>query len=272
MTHPETPLVQAAAAALQARFGAAPPTAIVLGSGLGPVVDRVVIQGQAGFSDLGLPSSGVIGHAGRAIRGTLGGADVIVMSGRVHLYEGWGAGEVVRAVRALGLWGVQHLILTCSAGGIAAGLEPGALVALSDHVNLMGDSPLRGLLYGETRFPDLQRAYDLRLRRLLIEVARERSIAMSEGVYAAMMGPSYETPAEIRMLRAFGADVVGMSTVPEILAAAQIGLTTAAIAVVSNRAAGLGGGAELTHAEVTEISGRAAVRLAEVLEVACERF
>lgn len=272
MSHPEHAPVQAAAEALRQHFGDAPPTAIVLGSGLGPVVDRVVGAVPVGFAALGLPTSGVVGHAGRVVRGTLGGHEVAVLSGRVHLYEGWTAGEVVRGVRALGAWGVRHLVLTCSAGGISAGLEPGALVALCDHVNLMGDNPLRGPLYGDTRFPDLQRAYDARLRRVLLDVARERGVPMAEGVYAAMMGPSYETPAEIRMLRAMGADVVGMSTVPEILAAAQLGLTTAAIAVVSNRAAGLGGGAELTHDEVTEISGRAAVRLADVLEVAVGRF
>lgn len=269
--HPEEGPVAAAAERLRAAFGDAPPTAIVLGSGLGPVVARLASPREVVFTELGLPQSTVAGHAGRVVRGTLGGADVAILSGRVHLYEGYTAGEVVRAVRALHAWGVQRLILTCSAGGISAGLEPGALVVLSDHINLQGDNPIRGPLFGDTRFPDLTYGYHPGLRQTLKESARSLGIPLADGVYAAMMGPAYETPAEIRMLRTMGCDVVGMSTVPEILAAAQVGLPAAAVAVVSNRAAGLAS-SPLTHAEVMDIAGRAASQLADLFEVAVARF
>jgi purine-nucleoside phosphorylase len=269
--HPEEGPVSAVARRLADAFGDAPPTAIVLGSGLGPVVDRIDVTAQIPFSDLGLPASTVVGHAGRAIRGKLGGADIVAFSGRVHMYEGLSANEVVRGVRVLHRWGVKRIVLTCSAGGIAAGLEPGALVALTDHINLQGDNPLRGPAWGDTRFPDLTYAHHPALRATLKEAAKEVGVPLIEGVYAAMLGPSYETPAEIRMLRTMGADVVGMSTVPEILAAAQVGMPAAAIAVVSNRAAGLSTG-PLTHDEVTDIAGKAAVGLARLFEVACARF
>lgn len=268
--HPEEGPVAHIAERLEAAFGSAPPTAIVLGSGLGRVVDRVKNKREAAFTELGLPQSTVIGHAGRIVRGSLGGAEVAVLSGRVHMYEGYSPSEVVRGVRALHRWGVQRILLTCSAGGIAVGLEPGALVVLSDHINLQGDNPLRGPAFG-TRFPDMTFGYHPKLREALRDAGRSIGFPLSEGVYAAMMGPSYETPAEIRMLRTSGADVVGMSTVPEILAAAQLGMPAAAIAVVSNRAAGLSTG-PLTHDEVTDIAGRAAARLADIFEVACARF
>jgi purine-nucleoside phosphorylase len=269
--HPEEEPVEHAASRFRARFGAAPATAIVLGSGLGSVVARVEIEADATFPELGLPESTVAGHLGRALRGNLGGGSVIVLSGRVHMYEGYGAGEVVRAVRALHRWGVRRVLLTCSAGGISAGLEPGALVSLTDHVNLQGENPLRGPPWGSVRFPDMTFAYHPATRQCLKEAARTIGIPLIDGVYAAMMGPSYETPAEIRMLRTVGADVVGMSTVPEVLAAAQVGMPAAAIAVVSNPAAGLAS-APLTHDEVTEIAGRAADGLARIFEVACGRF
>jgi len=166
---------------------------------------------------------------------------------------------------------VKQMVFTCSAGGIAAGFEPGTLVVLTDHINFQGDNPLRGPSWGGTRFPDLTFAHHPALRERLKEASREVGVPLMEGVYAAMMGPAYETPAEIRMLRTVGADVVGMSTVPEILAAAQVGMPAAAIAVVSNRAAGLST-SPLTHDEVTDIAGRAAKGLAQIFEVAVARF
>jgi purine-nucleoside phosphorylase len=269
--HPEERPVQSIVDQLTARFGSAPPTAIVLGSGLGPVVAQVDKQGEASFHELGLPSSSVVGHAGRAIRGRLGNAELMLLSGRIHLYEGYSAAEVVRGVRAMHRWGVKQMLFTCSAGGIAAGLEPGTLVSLTDHINFQGDNPLRGPTWGGVRFPDVTYAHHPGLREKLREAAREVGVPLYDGVYGAMMGPAYETPAEIRMLRTVGADVVGMSTVPEILAAAQVGMPAAAIAVVSNRAAGLST-APLTHDEVTDIAGRAAQHLVRVFRVACERF
>ncbi len=269
--HPEEKPVNEVAKRLQATFGDAPPTAIVLGSGLGPVVERAHVVAEVPSAELGLPVSTVVGHAGRVYRGQLGHREVLLLSGRVHMYEGYSPDEVVRGVRALHRWGVKQLLLTCSAGGIAAGLEPGALVALADHINLQGENPLRGPAWGAVRFPDLTFAHHPQLREVLLASAKEAGVPMVEGVYAAMMGPSYETPAEIRMLRAMGADVVGMSTVPEILAAAQSGMPAAAVAVVSNRAAGLARG-PLTHEEVTENAGRAAHGLASVFELAVGRL
>jgi purine-nucleoside phosphorylase len=198
------------------------------------------------------------------IVGELGARPVVVFSGRVHLYEGHPPPVVVRGVRAMARWGVRRLVLTCSVGGITEGLDPGALVLVSDHLNLQRAIPLAGPAFG-TRFPDLGNAYDADFRATIRRCAARVGLSMADGVLAAMPGPAYETPAEVRMLRTLGADIVGMSTVPEVLAAAEIGLCTAVIAVVSNRAAGLGDAA-LTHSEVTGQARATAVQLARALE------
>jgi purine-nucleoside phosphorylase len=262
--HPEEEPVALAAERLQAEFGDPPTTAIVLGSGLGVVVERMQVEAQAGYATLELPASGVTGHAGRAVVGRLGGQRVIAFSGRVHRYEGKPAQILVRYVRAIHRWGVQRLVLTCSAGGITEGMDPGHLIMLSDHINFMGDSPLMGPAYAE-RFPDMTFAHHPELRARFRAAAAERGWQLGEGIYAAMHGPSYETPAEIRMLRAVGADLVGMSTVPEILAAAEVKLPAIAIAMVSNRAAGLTD-APLAHSEVIEVANAAGARMADLLE------
>lgn len=264
--HPEEPAVAEAARRLQATFGRAPRVAVVLGSGLGPVADRLTNPVDAPYGDLGLPQSGVVGHAGVLRVGGLGGVQVAVLRGRVHLYEGLGAPTVVRYVRALHRWGVTRLVLTCSVGGIAHGMDPGTLVAVSDHLNFQHVNPLTGPAFA-TRFPDLGEAYDGGMRRVFAEAAEKLKIRLPEGVLAATPGPAYETPAEVRMLRAVGADLVGMSTVPEVMAAAELGLRCAVIAVVSNRAAGLTDQA-LTHTEVTENAGLVAVGLGDLLEEA----
>lgn len=270
--HPEEMPVTHVLERLRAEFGPPPKVAIILGSGLGSVVDRMAGARKVSFGDLGLPQSAVQGHSGYVARGQLGGAEVAILSGRVHLYEGWTAHQAVRGVRALKRWGVQSLLVTCSAGGITHGVNPGALVALSDHVNLQYDNPLIGPSWPDgVRFPDLSAAYAPRIRALFAQVAAEQGILWREGVYGAMRGPSYETPAEIRMLRTIGCDLVGMSTVAEMIAAAQCGLEAAAVAVVSNRAAGLAHDA-LTHDEVMDIAGRAARQLADLFEVTCARI
>jgi inosine/guanosine/xanthosine phosphorylase family protein len=266
--HSEEAPIREAADRLAARFGEPPATAVVLGSGLGPVVDRVLEAREAPFGDLGLPGSTVPGHAGRVVVGFLQKQRVALLSGRVHLYEGHPPPVLVRGVRALAKWGVQRLILTCSVGGITEGLEPGTLVLVTDHLNLQGANPLTGPAYGD-RFPDVTRAYDPALRGLLRACGQAAGLRLVDGVLAAMPGPAYETPAEIRMLRALGADIVGMSTVPEVLAAAEIGLSCAVVAVVSNRAAGLAT-APLTHAEVTDQARITAVGLATMLEGALD--
>lgn len=262
--HPEEARVARAAAALAEVLGPAPPVAVVLGSGLGAVVDRFSDRLAVDSTEVGFPQSTVAGHAGRLVRGRLGGTGVVAVSGRVHLYEGLDPSVVVRGVRALHRWGVQRIVFTASVGGITEGLEPGELMLVTDHINLQGTNPLFGRAFG-TRFPDLTHAYDRPMSDALRASAGAVGVHLHEGVYAAMPGPSYETPAEIRMLRTLGADVVGMSTVPEVIAANEIGLRAAAVAVVSNRAAGLSSG-PLTHDEVTESAHNVAVGLAKLFE------
>ena len=268
--HPEQEPVARAAGLLTERFGEAPPTGLVLGSGLGGLVERLTHVSRASFESVGLPQSSVAGHAGEVVRGRLGAAEVVMLSGRVHIYEGWTPDEVVRYVRALHRWGLRQLLLTNSVGGISDGFDPGTMVVVTDHLNLQGTNPLVGLPFGE-RFPDLTTAYDPELRRILTDASRVTGFPLLQGVLAAMLGPSYETPAEVRMLKTLGADVVGMSTVPEVVAAAGIGLRCAVLAMVSNRAAGLGDHA-LSHAEVTETAIEAGDRLAATLIEAIGRL
>jgi len=265
--HPEAEPVQRAASALQSAFGAPPSTAITLGSGLGILVDAMSDLQSVPYPELGLPAAGVAGHAGVAHVGTLGGQRVLALAGRKHLYEGVDPGVVVRYVRALHAWGVQRLVLTCSVGGIRAGLGPGDLVVVSDHLNFQRTNPLVGPAFG-TRFPDLSEAYDPDLRERLLQSARAEGARVHEGVLAAMNGPAYETPAEVRMLGHVGADIVGMSTVPEILAAAELGFTSAVLAVVSNPAAGIGS-AKLTHDDVTETANAAGHSMVQTLTAFC---
>ncbi len=262
--HPERVVVADCARRLVQALGPAPKLAVVLGSGLGNLVDRLEAPVSVPYGDVGLPDVTVPGHAGRLVVGRLGGARVVLMSGRVHLYEGREPEVVVRAVRALHAWGVAQLLLTCSVGGIREDLIPGRLVVLTDHLNLMGRSPLTGPAYGN-RFPDMGSCWSPRLRAALAEAGRRRGVVLAEGVLAAMPGPAYETPAEVRMAQRLGADVVGMSTVPEVLAAAEIGFETAGLALVSNRAAGLGNAA-LDHADVTAVARSAAASFGGVIE------
>jgi purine-nucleoside phosphorylase len=264
--HPEREIVAEIATALEKRFGQAPEVAVVLGSGFAPVIQRLSDAVSAPSTDFGLPQSTVVGHAGEIVVGTLSGVRVVAMSGRVHLYEGVSASSVVRGVRALHAWGVKQLLLTCSAGGVAPTLSPGTLVLISDHINLQGDTPLKGPAYA-TRFPDMTGAYQTGLGSALERAANTIGVDLKSGVYAAMSGPAYETPAEVRMARIVGADMVGMSTVPEALAAVELGFPVCAVAVISNVAAGLSDEA-LLHDDVTRVTGAATVDFARVLEVA----
>ncbi|MEQ1502658.1 MAG: purine-nucleoside phosphorylase [Myxococcota bacterium] len=264
--HPEQGPVADVARRLEQTFGPAPHTAVVLGSGLGDLVARMSGVVRAPYRELGLPESTVVGHASQLVYGRLADRPLAVLSGRVHVYEGREPAEAVRYVRALHAWGVRALVLTNSVGGISPGFDPGQLVIVTDHLNFQGRNPLVGPAYGE-RFPDLSRAYDPGLREVLAGAAASTGIPVLEGVLAAMLGPSYETPAEIRMLATLGADIVGMSTVPEVIAAAEIGLRCAVLSLVSNRAAGLAGH-PLTHDEVTGSAHQAGDRLATLLAAA----
>jgi purine-nucleoside phosphorylase len=197
---------------------------------------------------------------------------VLVQSGRYHFYEGHPTEVVAAPVRVAAALGIEALVLTNAAGGVRFDLEPGDLVLVSDHLNLMGRSPLVGpARTGEVRFPDMGAPYDPEFRRLAVEVARERGVALAEGIYAGMLGPAYETAAEVRMLAGLGADVVGMSTVPEVLVARARGIRCVAFSVVTNKATGLAVGA-VTHDEVVAVGRGAGERLAGVLEVLVPRI
>ena len=239
-----------------------PAAGIILGSGLNGLADRLERAVVIPYEEIpGFPVSKVPGHRARLVVGELpvqGEAiPVVAMQGRAHGYEGWGADDVAFGARVLCGLGVKLLLVTNAAGGVNPAFAPGDLVRIVDHLNLSGLNPLVGENDDRIgpRFPDLTDAYDPGLGALLAQVAAERSIPLRAGVYACLLGPSYETPAEIRMLRALGADVVGMSTVPEVIAARHMGVRVVGISVVTNLAAGLSR-RTLSHAEVAETAGR----------------
>jgi len=239
---------------------------IVLGSGLGPLADRVVVDRTEIFADAGLPVSSVKGHAGRFVFGTLGGRQVIVMQGRVHLYEGHDAKAITAGVRWMHAQGVAHIVLTNAAGTLQAGHAPGTWMMLSDHLNLTGTSPLEG----GPNFVDMTEVYDGPAREELRGLALAKDMVLHEGVYAGLRGPQYETPAEIRMLRAIGADAVGMSTVLEALQARALGMKVTAFSCLTNWAAGMAP-ATLNHAEVIETGAAAAGSMMDLLEAWCQQ-
>ncbi len=247
-----------------------PAAGVVLGSGLGAFADRLARAVSIPYEEIpGFPVAKVPGHPGRLVVGELAaeGATVAVaaMQGRVHAYEGWSAGDVAFGARVLCGLGIRALLVTNAAGGVNPSLAPGDLVRIVDHLNLSGTNPLVGENDERVgpRFPDLSEAYDPRLGALLDEAAEAAGVALRTGVYACMLGPSYETPAEVRMLRALGADLVGMSTVPEVIAARHMGVPVAALSVVTNLAAGLAQ-RPLSHGEVATAAGLASDRLAAI--------
>jgi purine-nucleoside phosphorylase len=225
---------------------------IVLGSGLGLLADAVVVEREVPFADAGLPVSSVPGHAGRFVFGTLGGQRVVLMKGRVHLYEGHSAEKVTAGVRWMAEQGVQRLVLTNAAGTLNPEFHPGSWMMFSDHLNLTACSPLDG-----ADFVDLSAAYDPGWRADFRAAAAASGMPLHEGVYAGLRGPQYETPAEIRMLRTLGADAVGMSTVLETIQARALGLPVVAFSCLTNWAAGISA-APLDHEEVLETGRHAA--------------
>ena len=241
------------------KLDAAPPVVgVVLGSGLGKFVERLENARALPFRDIPhFPVSSVVGHAGQLVMGTHGGVRVVAMAGRVHGYEGYSPQEVVFPIRVLGRLGVRALVLTNAAGCVNAGWQAGDLMRITDHINLSGRNPLIGPNDARlgARFPDLSNAYDRRLAAVMEDAAKEHGIALRAGVYAHLFGPSYETPAEIRMLRILGGDAVGMSTVPEVIAAAHMGIPVAGISCLTNMAAGILD-QPLSHVEVTETAAR----------------
>ena len=249
---------EAAAAFVLGQTDLRPQVGLVLGSGLGSFADDLTEAVGIPYADIPtFPCSTAIGHAGRLVFGKSGDVPVAVMQGRVHLYEGYSAAEVAFPTRVLARTGVRALILTNAAGGINVEYGQGALVIVRDHINLQGQNPLTGAndeRFGP-RFPDMSYAYSKRYREIALEEAQKLSIPPREGVCAALAGPSYETSAEIRYLRAIGADLVGMSTVPEAIAARHMGMNVLAISCVTNMAAGILDKA-LVHEEVLEVGRR----------------
>ena len=249
------------------RIRVQPRVAVVLGSGLGAFADALDHAVTILYADIpGWPQSTAVGHAGKMVIGLAGGVPVAALAGRAHLYEGYTAQQAAFGVRTLGRLGVKSFVLTNAAGGVNVAYQPGALVLISDHINLLGQNPLSGP-NDETlgpRFPDMSEAYSKTCRAAAREVGRSMGMEMPEGVYAAVPGPSYETPAEIRYLRAIGADLVGMSTVPETIAANHMGLRVLGISCVTNHAAGVVD-QKLDHKEVLEVGGRMKGTLIELL-------
>jgi purine-nucleoside phosphorylase len=244
-----------------------PRVGVVLGSGLGGLADELEGLVEIAYDDIpGWPVSTAIGHAGRLALGTLEGVPIAVLRGRVHLYEGVDADRAVFGVRVLCRLGIRTLVVTNAAGAIDESYRPGMLVLISDHVNLMGRSPLVGENDDALgpRFPDMSDAYDPGLRSAAQEAAARLGIEVAEGVYAAWLGPQFETPAEIRFMRAVGGDLAGMSTVPEVIAARHMGIRCLGISVVTNLAAGIAAG-KLGHEEVLEVGAEAQPRLTALL-------
>jgi len=249
---------ESAAQFILARTSLCPRIALVLGSGLGGFADSLTDATSIPYADIpSFPQSTAIGHAGRLVIGNAGGVPVAAMQGRVHLYEGYSAQEITFPIRVFGRMGIRAVILTNAAGGIDPGYSQGALVLIRDHINLQGANPLVGPnddRFG-VRFPDMTQAYARDYREIAREEAAKLSLIMHEGVYAGLLGPSYETPAEIEYLRRIGADLVGMSTVAEVIAARHMGMKVLAISCVTNMAAGILD-QPLSHAEVMETGER----------------
>lgn len=243
-----------------------PRIGLILGSGLGAFADSLDEAEGVPYDTLpGFAQSTVKGHAGRFVAGKSEGVEVLAMQGRVHLYEGLPMEQVVLPARTMVKLGCEVLVITNAAGGITEGLKPGDLVLISDHLNLQGQNPLSGENDERLgpRFPDMTEAYAPALRELAKKVGASQGLSLGEGVYAGLLGPSYETPAEIRMLRAMGADLAGMSTVTEAIAVNHMGARVLGISCVTNLAAGLGG--KLTHDEVKETAEKVKPRFIELL-------
>ncbi|MBA2306431.1 MAG: purine-nucleoside phosphorylase [Acidobacteria bacterium] len=266
--------VEAAARLLTSQPGAPPDVAIVLGSGLGDFAGGLTDAVTTPYAEIpNWPASAVVGHAGKLVLGSLAGKRVAALAGRAHFYEGHDLRTVTFATRVLGLMGVKTLILTNAAGGINLSFKPGTLMVIDDHINLLGSNPLVGAnedRFG-ARFPDMTNVYAKRLRESADEAAAARGLRVAHGVYVAVHGPSYETPAEIRFLRTIGADAVGMSTVPEALVARHMGMEVLGISCITNPAAGVLP-EPLHHEEVMEVARRVKGEFSSLLEGVIERL
>ncbi len=267
MTESLSTALDAAVAAVRARTALVPDVGLILGSGLGALVDAIEIDARIPYPDIpGFVGSTVSGHAGELIVGRLAGTPVVVMSGRVHLYEGYGIEQVVFPVRVLARLGAPTVVVTNAAGGIHPDHRPEDIMVIRDHINLTGQNPLVGRNDDSLglRFPDMSEAYDRELADLAHRVAAEAGLSLRDGVYAGLLGPSYETPAEIRMLRTLGADAVGMSTVNEVIALRHMGVRVLGLSCITNLAAGIST-APLSHEEVYAVAQAIRSRLIQLV-------
>ncbi|MBA1333665.1 MAG: purine-nucleoside phosphorylase [Firmicutes bacterium] len=263
-----------AAEYISARLSNRPLIGLILGSGLGEMAEQVENKTIIDYSEIpGFPVSTVEGHAGRLVAGKLMGKELVVMQGRFHYYEGYSLDEVTFPVRVMKLIGVEYLIVTNAAGGVNSEFAPGDLMVITDHINLLGANPLRGknLEKMGPRFPDMSRAYDRDLIDVALNCAGKAGIKVHRGVYCAMQGPSYETPAEIRMARIIGGDAVGMSTVPEVIAANHCGIRVLGISCITNMAAGILD-QPLKHEEVIEVGKMARKGFIELIKGVVEEI
>ena len=250
--------IQETVSAIAARHAGAPVLGLILGSGLGAYADTFKNRTVIPFQELPhFPQSRVIGHSGNLVLGEADGVPAVALQGRVHYYQGYPIAEVAYPARVLASLGIRQLIVTNAAGGINTSLRPGDLMLITDHINLMGANPLIGENIDALgpRFPDMSEAYSKSMREIALEAGKETGVTLKQGVYIGLAGPSYETPAEIRMCRSLGADAVGMSTVPEVIVAAHMGVPVLGISCITNLAAGILP-QKLTHKEVIETTER----------------
>lgn len=258
---------EAAAAFIRARYADTPQTALILGSGLGAFADTLADRVAIPYAEIpGFAKSTVEGHAGQLVLGQVEGVHVAAMQGRFHFYEGYPISQVIFPVRALGVLGVKSLVVTNAAGGVNVEFNQGALMLINDHLNLMGTNPLIGpndARFGP-RFPDMSEVYSHAYQEIAVEEADAMNLHLKRGVYAALTGPSYETPSEIRLLRTLGADAIGMSTVPEAIVARQMGIKVLGISCITNMAAGVLD-EPINHEEVLEIGLRVRETFQELL-------
>lgn len=260
--------VREAAAYIANKTALRPQVGLILGSGLGGLAEEIEDATILPYGDIPhFPQSTVPGHKGRLVIGRLAGAPVVAMQGRFHYYEGYSMEQVVRPVRVMAQLGVKTLIVTNAAGGVNESFSPGDLMLIVDHINLFGTNPLIGPneeAFGP-RFPDMTEAYDKRLRALALQAAEELGIRLQQGVYMGLSGPTYETPAEIRAFRVLGADAVGMSTVPEVIAARHLGLRVLGISCVTNMAAGILP-EPLSHEDVVRVSAEVGPKFSALIK------
>jgi len=259
---------------IKSKSSLVPDWGIVLGSGLGDFVEKVEVETEINYADIPhFHSTTVVGHSGKLILGKISGKKVAILQGRLHPYEGHDMMEVVHPIRTLGKLGIQGVILTNAAGGINPSFVPGDLVIIKDHINLMGRNPLIGTNIEELgpRFPDMTEAYSSKINETISAAAQDLGQTVHQGVYCSLLGPTYETPAEIQMLKIVGADMVGMSTVPESIAANHMGLKVAGISCITNLAAGTGQ-EKLDHSEVKEVANKVMSKFSGLIEKTLEKL